>query len=68
MFARKPDGSSRICYGYQGLNTITWSAVEQLQHLDVLLDGTRESSFFSKLDLTSTGPAAITSCGCGPRI
>ena len=45
MFARKPDGSSRICYGYQGLNTITWSAVEQLQHLDVLLDGTRESSF-----------------------
>ena len=57
VFGRKPDGSWRICYDYRGLNAITRPAVEP--HIDALLDGTRGSRFFTKLDLAS---------GCGPRI
>ena len=47
VFARKPDGSWRICYDYRGLNAITRPAVEPLPHIDALLDGTRGSRFFS---------------------
>ena len=43
VFARKPDGSWRICYDYRGLNAITRPAVEQLPHIDTPLDGTRGS-------------------------
>ena len=53
-FARKPDGSWRICYDYRGLNAITRPAVEPLPHIDALLDGTRGSRFFTKLDLASS--------------
>jgi hypothetical protein len=41
VFARKPDGSWRICYDYRGLNAITRPAVEPLPHIDALLDATR---------------------------
>jgi hypothetical protein len=51
VFARKPDGSWHICYNYRGLNAITRPAVEQLQQIDALLDGTRGSCYFIKLDL-----------------
>ena len=54
MFARKWDGSWRICYDYRGLNAITRPAVEQLTHIDALLDSTRGSRFFTKLDLASS--------------
>ena len=54
VFARKPDGSWRICYDYRGLNAITRPAVEPLPHIDALLDGTRGSCFFTKLDLASS--------------
>ena len=54
VFARKPDGTWRICYDYRGLNAITRPAVEPLPHIDALLDGTRGSSFFTKLDLASS--------------
>ncbi len=54
MFARKPDGSRSICYDYRGLNAITRPAVEPLPHIDALLDGTRGSRFFNKLDLASS--------------
>ena len=54
VFARKPDGSWRICYDYRGLNVITRPAVEPLPHIDALLDGTRGSRFFTKLDLASS--------------
>ncbi len=54
VFARKPDGSWRICYDYRGFNAITLPAVEQLQHIDALLDGTRGSLFFTKLALASS--------------
>ena len=46
VFARKPDGSWRICYDYLGLNAITRPAVEPLPHIDALL--------FTKLDLASS--------------
>ena len=54
MFARKPDGTWQICYDYRGLNAITRPAVEPLPHIDALLDGTRGSCFFTKLDLASS--------------
>ena len=54
VFARKPDGSWHICYDYRGLNAITRPAVEPLPHIDALLDGTRGSRFFTKLDLASS--------------
>ncbi len=56
MFARKPDGTWRICYDYRGLNSITRPTVEPLLHrdIDALLDGTRGSRFFTKLDLASS--------------
>ena len=41
VFARKPDGSWRICYDYRGLNAITEPLVEPLPHIDTLLDETR---------------------------
>ena len=63
VFASKPDGSWHICYDCRGLHAITRPAVEPLPHIDALLDGTRGSRSFAKLD-----PAAITSCGRGPRI
>jgi hypothetical protein len=37
-----------------GLNTITRPAVEPLPHIDALLDGTRGSCYFTKLDLASS--------------
>ena len=54
VFARKPDGTWRICYDYRGLNAISRPAVEPLPHIDALLDGTRGSCFFTKLDLASS--------------
>jgi hypothetical protein len=62
VFARQPDGTWRICYDYRGLNAISWPAVEPLPHIEALLDGTRGSCFFTKLDLAS----GTTSCGFGP--
>ena len=41
VFVRKPDGSWRLCYDYQGLNAITEPFVEPLQHIDTLLEQTR---------------------------
>ena len=54
VLARKPDGTWRFCYDYRGLNAITRPAVEPLPHIDALLDGTRGSCFFTKLDLASS--------------
>jgi hypothetical protein len=51
---RTPDGTWHICYDYRGLSAITRPAVEPLPHIDSLLDGTRESRFFTKLDLASS--------------
>ena len=37
VFARKPDGTWRICYDYRCLNAITSPAIEPLPHIDALL-------------------------------
>ncbi len=67
VFARKPDGTWRICYDYRGLNAISRPAVEPLPHIDALLDGTRGSSFFTRLDrlFGSFTNARTASPGCG---
>ena len=51
VFARKPDGSWRICYDYLGLNAITEPLVEPLPHIGALLDETRGACWFTKFDL-----------------
>ena len=54
VFARKLDGTWCICYDYRGRDAITRPAVEPLPHIDALLDGTRGSRSFAKLDLASS--------------
>ncbi len=54
VFASNPNGIWRICCDYRGLNAITRPAVEPLPHIDALLDGTRGSCLFTKLDLASS--------------
>ncbi len=54
VFKRKPYGTRRICCDYRGLNAISRQAVEPLPQVDALLDGTRGSCFFTKLDLVSS--------------
>ena len=49
VFARKPDGSWRICYDYRGLNAITRPAVELLPHIEH-----SGITFLIKLDLASS--------------
>ena len=68
VLARKPDGSWRIRFDYRGFNAITQPAVEQLPHIDALLDAesTARGGLGSSPSLVS--PAAITGRGCGPRI
>ena len=51
VFARKPDGTWRFCQDYRWLNAITQRSVEQLPHMDQLVDETRGAKFFTKMDL-----------------
>jgi hypothetical protein len=51
VFARKPDGSWRICCDYRGLTAVTEPQVGPLPHIDALLDGTRGAKWFTKFDL-----------------
>ena len=53
VFVQKPDGSWLLFYDYRGLNAITEPLVEPLPHIDTLLEQTRGSAFFSKIDLAS---------------
>ncbi len=50
VFARKADGTWRFCQDFRGLKDITQRSVEPIPHVDQLVDETRGSSFFSKLD------------------
>ena len=53
VFARTAgsDGTWRFCQDYRGLNAITQKSVEQLPHVDQLVDETRDARIFTKLDL-----------------
>ena len=53
VFARKADGPWRFSQDFRGLNAITQRSFEPLPHVDQLVDETRGSRFFSKLDLAS---------------
>jgi hypothetical protein len=53
VFARKTDGTWRLCQDFRGLPAITQRSVELLSHVDQLICETRGSRFFSKLDLAS---------------
>ena len=51
VFARKADETWHFCLDYSGLNIITQKSVEPLQHIEPLIDETRGSRFFTRLDL-----------------
>jgi hypothetical protein len=53
VLARKADFTWRFFQDFRGLIAITRRSVEPLHHVDQLVDETRGSHFFSKLDLAS---------------
>ena len=65
VFARKPDGTWRICNDNRGLNAITRPAI--IPHIDALLAGTRGSTP-GRVSLPSwISPLVTISSGCGPQ-
>ena len=53
MFARKKDGTLRLCIDYRGLNSITIKDRYPIPSIDEQLDRFAKCSVFSKLDLAS---------------
>ena len=51
LFARKKDGSMRLCIDYRGLNNITVKDKYPLPRIDEMLDNMRGSRCFTKLDI-----------------
>lgn len=51
LFARKKDGSLRLCVDYRRLNDLTVKNVYPLPRIDNLLDRMAGAKFFTKLDL-----------------
>jgi hypothetical protein len=51
LFAKKKDGSLRLCVDYRGLNSITIRNRGPLPRVDQLLDTVKGSTVFSKIDL-----------------
>lgn len=51
LFAKKPDGSLRLCVDYRGLNEQTIKNRYPLPRIDELMDRVAGSKIFSKLDL-----------------
>ena len=52
-FARKKDGSLRLCVNYRALNKITIKDESGLPRMDEMFDQLRNAKVFSKLDLSS---------------
>ena len=50
MFARKKDGSLRLCIDYRALNAISVKNKYPLPHIEDLLDRVRGATVYSKLD------------------
>lgn len=53
LFVKKKDGSMRLCVDYRALNDITIKNRAPLPRIDQLIDLTRGSTVFSKIDLRS---------------
>jgi hypothetical protein len=53
LFAKKPDGSLRLCLDYRALNAITVKDKTPVPHADDLINHTAKAKIFSKLDLRS---------------
>jgi len=53
LFAKKKDGTMRLCVDYRALNQITRKDKYPLPRIDEQIDNMRESTVFSKLDLIS---------------
>ncbi|GAA5958537.1 hypothetical protein JCM8115_002497 [Rhodotorula mucilaginosa] len=53
LFVKKKDGSMRLCVDYRALNNITVKNRAPLPRIDQLIDLTRGSTVFSKIDLRS---------------
>ena len=53
VFAKKKDGSLRLCVDYRGLNKITKRNRYPLPRIDELLDRLSKAKIFSKIDLKS---------------
>ena len=51
LFAKKEDGSLRLCVNYRELNTITWKNRYPLPLVGDLLDQLRSAKFFTKIYL-----------------
>jgi hypothetical protein len=51
LFARKSDGSFRLCIDYRGLNSITKKDATPLPHLGELRDRLKDAKYFTKMDL-----------------
>ncbi|GFY97535.1 hypothetical protein Acr_12g0000760 [Actinidia rufa] len=53
LFAKKKDGSLRMCVDYRRLNHVTIKNKYPLPRIDDLFDQLKSSSYFSKIDLRS---------------
>jgi hypothetical protein len=53
LFAKKKDGSLRLCVDYRGLNSVTIKNKYPLPRIDDLFDQLRNAKIFSKIDLRS---------------
>lgn len=49
---KKPDGSTRVCVDFRGLNNILVSDAEPIPRVDVVFTKVADKKFFSKPDLT----------------
>lgn len=53
LFAKKHDGTLRLCVDYRKLNQVTIKNKYPLSRIDELLDQLAEATHFSKIDLSS---------------
>ena len=52
LFARKKDGTLRMCVDYRSLNKMTKKDVYPIPRIDDLLDRLTNATIFSKIDLS----------------
>lgn len=53
LFAKKKDGSYRMCIDYRALNSLTKKNRYPLPQIDTILDAIQDAKYFSSLDLVS---------------